>query len=193
MFCSQSPLCVSLYKKSSVFFELYKNDIISLSLQWEIPLCTTSSQHREKYSLPRSRFLDVMQRSPKRTFTEALRDIQKTAARETKKSMVLSFNLFAVCFKQILLKLHTVKPYIMDTCLMWTPRYYGQFVLPLANESPYVFSNFNLLIRSLSMAPSVSILTGFDCLHRNFFSLFMCYCRFWWMLMWIRLRFHSKK
>ena len=56
---------------------------------------------------------------------------------------------------------------------MWTPRYYGQFVLPLANESPnYVFSNFNLLIRSLSMAPSVPVLTGFNCLHCNFFFSF---------------------
>ena len=104
-----------------------------------------------------------------------------------------SFNLFPVRFKQILFKLHTVKPCIMDTCLIWTPRYYGQFVLPLANESPYVFSNFNLLIRSLSMAPSVPVLTGLNCLHCNFFSLFMCYCRFWWMLMLIRLLFHSKK
>ena len=50
-----------------------------------------------------------------------------------------SFNLFPVCFKQILFKLHTVKPCIMDTCLTWTPRYYGQFVLPLGNESPYIF------------------------------------------------------
>ena len=35
-----------------------------------------------KGSLPRSRFLDVTQRSPKRG--RALRDIQKTAARETR-------------------------------------------------------------------------------------------------------------
>ena len=89
-----------------------------------------------------------------------------------------SFDLFPVCFKQILFKLHTVKPCTMDTCLTWTPRYYGQVVLPLGNESPYVFSNFNLLIRSLSVAPSVPVLTGFNCLHRNFFSLFMCCCRF---------------
>ena len=84
-----------------------------------------------------------------------------------------SFDLFPVCFKQILVKLHTVKPCTMDTCLTWTPRYYGQVVLPLGNESPYVFSNFNLLIRSLSVAPSVPVLTGFNCLHRNFF-LFLC-------------------
>ena len=29
VFCSQSPPCLSLYKRSSVFFELYKNGIIS--------------------------------------------------------------------------------------------------------------------------------------------------------------------
>ena len=85
-----------------------------------------------------------------------------------------SFNLFPVCFKQILLKLHTVKPCIMDARLMCTPRYYRQFVLPLGNESPYIFSNFNLLIRSISMASSVPVLTGFDCLHCIFFSLFNC-------------------
>ena len=34
-------------------------------------------------SLPRSRFLDVMQHSPFRYFGGALRDIQKKAARET--------------------------------------------------------------------------------------------------------------
>ena len=34
-------------------------------------------------SLPRSRFLDVTQRSRSRFFGGALRDIQKTAARET--------------------------------------------------------------------------------------------------------------
>ena len=84
-----------------------------------------------------------------------------------------SFNLSPVCFKQILFKLHTVKPCIMDTCLMWTPRYYWRFVLPVGNESPYIFSHFNLLIRSLSVAPSVPVLTGFNCLHCIFF-LFSC-------------------
>ena len=39
--------------------------------------------HHTFLSLPRSFFLDVTQRSPKRTFRRALRDIQKTAARET--------------------------------------------------------------------------------------------------------------
>ena len=43
-------------------------------------------------SLPRSRFLDVTQRSPKRNFFSfggALRDIQKTAARETSHVVVV--------------------------------------------------------------------------------------------------------
>ena len=39
--------------------------------------------HHTFVSLPCSCFLDVTQRSPKRTFGGALRDIQKTAARET--------------------------------------------------------------------------------------------------------------
>ena len=68
-----------------------------------------------------------------------------------------NLNLFPVCFKQILFKLHTVKPCTMDTFLMWIPRYYGQFVLPLGNEIPYIFCNFNLLIQSLCMAPSVPV------------------------------------
>ena len=38
-------------------------------------------------SLPRSRFLDVTQRSPKRPFRRALCDIQKTALRETSRSV----------------------------------------------------------------------------------------------------------
>ena len=92
----------------------------------------------------------------------------------TQRKVWCGFNLFPVCFQQILFKLHMVKSCIMDTCLTWTPRYYGQFVLPVGNESPYIFSNFNLLIRSLSMAPSVPVLTEFDCLQCIFFSLFMC-------------------
>ena len=46
------------------------------------PLLESKQQRNNSYknSLPRSRFLDVTQRSPKR----ALRDIQKTAARETR-------------------------------------------------------------------------------------------------------------
>ena len=51
-----------------------------------------------------------------------------------------------------------------------TPHYYGQFAqLPLGKESPYIFCKFNPLytdtplILTLSMAPSVSVVTGFDC------------------------------
>ena len=34
-------------------------------------------------------------------------------------------------------------PLIMDTSLLWTPRYYGQFALSLGKESPYIFSIIN--------------------------------------------------
>ena len=63
----------------------------------------------------------------------------------------------------------TVKPRFMDTHLIQTPHYYTQFALSLGKESPYIFSKFNPintdtpLIQTLSMAPPVSILTGFDC------------------------------
>ena len=46
---------------------------------------------------------------------------------------------------------------------------YGQFALSMGEENPYIFTNFNPLntdtplIRTLSMAPSVTVLTGFDC------------------------------
>ena len=49
------------------------------------------------------------------------------------------------------------------------PHYYRQFALSLRKESPHSFSKFNPLntdtpsIRTLSMASSVSVLTGFDC------------------------------
>ena len=33
----------------------------------------------------------------------------------------------------------------MDTRLIWTPCYYGQFALAPRKESPYIFSKFNLL------------------------------------------------
>ena len=62
----------------------------------------------------------------------------------------------------------TVKPCFTDTRLICTPHYYGQFALSLGKESPYIFSKFNplnmntLLIRTLSMALSVSIL--FKCM-----------------------------
>ena len=46
---------------------------------------------RGRGSLPRSRFLDVTQRSPKRTFGGALRDIQKTAAKGTREGAFIGF------------------------------------------------------------------------------------------------------
>ena len=66
-----------------------------------------------------------------------------------------------------------VKPLFTDACLIWTPDYCRQFVLSLEKESPYIFSKFNplnadtLLIWTLSMAPSVSVLTGFDYTYLN--------------------------
>ena len=54
------------------------------------------------------------------------------------------------------------------------PRYYRQFALSLATALSYIFSKFNPLntdtplIRTLSMTPLVSVLTGFDC-KRPFF------------------------
>ena len=62
----------------------------------------------------------------------------------------------------------TVKPCFIDTCLTRTPYYCRQSVLSLEKENPFIFSKFNplntdtLLIRTLSKALSVSILTGFD-------------------------------
>ena len=53
---------------------------------------------------------------------------------------------------------------IQDTLLIQTPHYHGQFALPLGKESPLTFSlNSSRLIRTLSMVPSVLVLTGFDC------------------------------
>ena len=59
---------------------------------------------------------------------------------------------------------------IAETCLIQTPRYYRQFALSLGK--PFLFfSKFNplnmdtlLIVQTLSMAPSVSVLTGFDCI-----------------------------
>ena len=51
---------------------------------------------------------------------------------------------------------------------MRTPYYDGQFALSLGKESSYIFSKFNPLntdtpfIRTLSIVPSVSVLTEFD-------------------------------
>ena len=57
----------------------------------------------------------------------------------------------------------------MDTYLIRTPHYYKQFALSLGKESPYIFQLIQPahmdtpLIGKRFMAPSVSILTGFDC------------------------------
>ena len=63
----------------------------------------------------------------------------------------------------------TVEFQSIDTLFIQTPHYYGQFALSLGKESPYIFSKFNLLntdtlLRlTFSMAPSVTVLPGFDC------------------------------
>ena len=56
----------------------------------------------------------------------------------------------------------TVKPRFIETRLIWTPHYYGQFSLSLGRESPYIFAKFNPLYVDAFYAPSVSFLTGFD-------------------------------
>ena len=69
----------------------------------------------------------------------------------------------------MLLSHNTVKPCFWDTRSIRTAHYLVLFALSLGKESPNIFSQFNLLntdtslIGTLSMAPSVSILTGFDC------------------------------
>ena len=63
----------------------------------------------------------------------------------------------------------TAKSFFTDTCLVSTSHYYGQFALSLGKESPYMSSKLNPLntdtplIQTLSMAPSASMLVGFDC------------------------------
>ena len=60
-----------------------------------------------------------------------------------------------------------------STRLIRTPHYYGQFAVSLGKGSPYIFSKFNPLntdnplIRALSMTPSVSVLTEFDCIYKT--------------------------
>ena len=65
---------------------------------------------------------------------------------------------------------HTVKTRLTpDTRLIQTPHYDGQFALCLGKESSFIFSKVNPLntdtpfVRTLSMVPSVSVLTEFDC------------------------------
>ena len=56
---------------------------------------------------------------------------------------------------------------------LWTPHCNRQFSLSLGKKSPHILSKFNpldmytLLIQTLSMAPSVSLLTGFDSTKNN--------------------------
>ena len=53
---------------------------------------------------------------------------------------------------------------IQDTLLIQTPHYYRQFALSLGKERTLTFSlNSTRLIWTLSMVPSVLVLTGFDC------------------------------
>ena len=62
-------------------------------------------------------------------------------------------------------------PPITDTCLIWTPLYYRQLDLFLQKKALIIISSkFNpvnmdsLLIQTLSVAPSVAIFKGFDCI-----------------------------
>jgi len=63
-----------------------------------------------------------------------------------------------------------VKLRFKDTRLVRTPHCYGQFSLSLVKVSPHSFFKFNPIdtdtpiIRTLCMAPSDSVLTGFDCI-----------------------------
>ena len=53
---------------------------------------------------------------------------------------------------------------IQDTLLIQKPHYHGQFALSLGKESPLTFSlNSTRLLRTISMVPSVLVLTGFTC------------------------------
>ena len=61
-------------------------------------------------------------------------------------------------------KWSTVKPRSTDTRLIQTHHYYGQFVLSLGKESPYISLNSILWIWTLSVVSSVSVLTRFDCI-----------------------------
>ena len=49
--------------------------------------------------------------------------------------------------------MYTVKTRYTETVLIRTTRYCGHFALSLGKESSYIFSKFNPLLRTLSMAP----------------------------------------
>ena len=53
----------------------------------------------------------------------------------------------------------------MNTRLIQTPHYYGQFSLSLGKENSYIFSNLDPLNTDTFYGPlsTVSVLTGFDC------------------------------
>ena len=61
------------------------------------------------------------------------------------------------------------KPRFTDTRSIQKQHFYGQFALFLGKESAYIFSKINplntdtRLIRTLSMAHSMSVLTGIYC------------------------------
>ena len=58
----------------------------------------------------------------------------------------------------------TVKPRFTDTHLIRTPHCYGNFTFSPGKESAHISSKFNPFITgTLSLTPSVSELTGFDC------------------------------
>ena len=63
---------------------------------------------------------------------------------------------------------HLIKQ--VEPRLVRTPRYYGQFTLPLGKRLPYIFSKFNPVNTVTSYGPLVSVLRGSDCIH--FLSLF---------------------
>ena len=52
---------------------------------------------------------------------------------------------------------------ILDTGLILTPHYYRQFALSLGKETLTFSLNSTHSIQTLSMAPSVPLLTEFDC------------------------------
>ena len=64
---------------------------------------------------------------------------------------------------------YTVVLCIMDTRLIQTSHYYGQFALSLGLGNLYIFSKFDplnmdsLIIQTLSMAPSLSVSLEFGC------------------------------
>ena len=56
--------------------------------------------------------------------------------------------------------MYTDKAGYTETLLIRTTHYYGRFALSLGKERSYIFSKLNPLLRTLSTAPSVSVLTS---------------------------------